>query len=236
MIRIAIATSHPPFRHRLRALLSSDPGFTVVAEAADADECAQVATAHHPDILLLDIATPHGTVFDVLEQIAARAPSVRVLVITANVDSRVMVRALKAGARGVVLREDATPVLFTSIRSVMQGEHWVDRTKLGLLIEEIRREPAGIASAPRVPNRYNLTMRELDVIAAVVSGESNREIATRLSIREDTVKHHLSHIFDKLGVFSRLELAVFAMNHGLAGDTTPPTVTSGARPNDPHRS
>lgn len=215
MIRIVIATG-PSTSQRLRALLESDPGFRVSGETNDVREIMPLVMQHHPDILLLDINTPHGSALDVIEQVAAKAPTVRTLIITEHVDGMAMMRFLRAGARGVVVREDTTPVLFKSIRRVMQGEHWLDQGKLALLIEEMRRAP--VPSVPP-PNRFNLTPRELDVVAAVVSGESNREIATRLSIREDTVKHHLSHIFDKLGVFSRVELAVFAMNHALVAET-----------------
>ena len=218
MIRIVIATGQSAHQ-RLRALLESDPGFRVLAETSDVRDIVQLVTLHHPDILLLDINTPHGSALDVIEQVAAAAPTVRTLIITEHVDGVAMMRFLRAGARGVVVREDTTPVLFKSIRRVMQGEHWLDQGKLALLIEEMRRAP--VATVP-TPNRFNLTPRELDVVAAVVSGESNREIATRLAIREDTVKHHLSHIFDKLGVFSRVELAVFAMNHALVAETPAP--------------
>jgi NarL family two-component system response regulator LiaR len=186
MIRIVIATG-PSMTHRLRALLESDPQFRVVGETNDVRELVQLVVTNHPDILLFDINTPHGSALDVLEQVAASAPTVRTLIITEHVDGVAMMRFLRAGARGVVVREDTTPVLFKSIRRVMQGEHWLDQGKLALLIEEMRRVPT--PSVPP-PNRFNLTPRELDVVAAVVAGESNREIATRLTIREDTVKHH----------------------------------------------
>ncbi len=106
------------------------------------------------------------------------------------------------------------------MRAVMQGGYWLDREHIGSMIAAMRTESRP-APVRRPANRFNLTSRELQVITAVKAAESNREIATRLSVREDTVKHHLSNIFDKLGVFSRVELAVFAINHGLDAGESP---------------
>jgi two-component system nitrate/nitrite response regulator NarL len=218
VIRIVLADDHPIFRDGLKSLLATEPKFSVVGEAADGIEAVQVTSALAPDVLLLDVAMPRVSGITVLERLAILMPSVRVLLLTASVGRDDVLKAMRAGARGVLLKEHATPQLFASIRAVMQGQYWVDAEHVGKVIDAIR-DPSQLGNVTRkASNRYSLTARELQVINGVTKGESNREIAGQLEIREDTVKHHLSSIFDKVGVFSRVELAVFAIHHGLIVD------------------
>jgi two-component system, NarL family, nitrate/nitrite response regulator NarL len=220
VIRIVVADDHQIFRDGLKCLLATEPGFQVVGEAGDGLEAVRVATSLLPDVLLLDVAMPHASGLDAVERIVQQAPSVRIILLTASVDRAAVLMAVQRGARGVLLKHHATPLLFTSIRAVMDGQYWLDRDNSSQVIDTMRRPvpPNGLS---KKSNRFNLTARELQVVCAVTAGESNREIANRLSVREDTVKHHMSNIFDKLGVFSRVELAVFAINHGLHGDPVP---------------
>lgn len=218
VVRIVVADDHPIFRAGLKALLHTEPGFQVVGESGDGLEAVRMAVELVPDILLLDVAMPNAGGLDALEQINRLAPSVRTLLLTASIDRDGVLKAVQCGARGVLLKEHATPLLFASIRAVLQGQYWVDREHVGQVFETVRDLSRHVPAPRKASNRFGLTARELHVIGGVKVGESNREIATRLSIREDTVKHHLSSIFDKLGVFSRVELAVFAINHGLEGD------------------
>jgi DNA-binding NarL/FixJ family response regulator len=218
IIRIVLADDHPLFRDGLKALLATDPAFLVVGEASNGLDTIQVATTLEPDVLLLDVAMPRVSGIAVLERLAFLMPAVRILLLTASIGRDDVLKAMRAGARGVLLKEHATPQLFASIRAVMQGQYWVDAEHVGKVLDAIR-DPSQVATVSRkASNRYSLTARELQVIGGVTKGESNREIAAQLDIREDTVKHHLSSIFDKVGVFSRVELAVFAINHGLIID------------------
>ena len=218
VVRVVLADDHPIFRDGLRALLSTDPAFQVVGISSNGIEAVQAITELLPDLVLLDVAMPPSGGIEVLRQIAPLLPSVRTLLLTASVTREAVLTAVQLGVRGVLLKEHATSLLFDSMRTVMQGGYWLDREHIGSMIAAMRTESRP-APVRRPANRFNLTSRELQVISAVKAAESNREIATRLSVREDTVKHHLSNIFDKLGVFSRVELAVFAINHGLeAGD------------------
>jgi DNA-binding NarL/FixJ family response regulator len=123
-----------------------------------------------------------------------------------------MVEALQLGARGIVLKESATEVLFRSIHEVMSGRHWVGREPVESLQAFLMKDLAETVS-PK--NSYGLTPREVEIVAAIVRGQSNKEIAATFSIREDTVKHHLTSIFGKVGVGTRLELALFALEHKL---------------------
>ena len=210
----------------MKALLATEPGLVVVGESGDGLETVEVTTRLVPDLLLLDVALPRLGGIAALERISGLVPSVRVLLLTASVGRNDVLKAMKAGARGVLLKEHATSQLFASVRAVMQGHYWVDSDHVGKVLDAVR-DPSQNGSANRkAPNRYGLTARELQVIGGIKMGESNREIAGRLEVREDTVKHHLSSIFDKLGVFSRVELAVFAIHHGLEEDGPLPVAMS----------
>ena len=212
-VRVVLVDDHPIFRDGLKALLGTDPAFQVVGVSGDGIEGVRLITELAPDLVLLDVAMPPAGGLEVLEQIGSLAPSVRTLLLTASVSRDTVLAAVQLGVWGVLLKEHATALLFDSMRAVMQGRYWLDREYIGSVIAAM--QPGARPAPPRRANRFNLTTRELQVISAVKAAESNREIAARLSVREDTVKHHLSNIFDKLGVFSRVELAVFAINHGL---------------------
>jgi two-component system, NarL family, nitrate/nitrite response regulator NarL len=218
-IRIVIADDHPIFRDGVKRLLQSEPGFHVIGEAGDGAGAVQMCARLRPDILLLDMSMPGAGGLEALQQLASEVPSVRTLMLTAGLDSGSLVTALQLGARGVLLKDSATTKLFESIRSVVQEES-APRNSQEQIAKLLGRGPEKTAEPqPKPANRYSLTPRELEVVVRIVAGESNKEIAQALSLRENTVKHHLSSIFDKLGVFSRLELAVFAMNHGLCGES-----------------
>ena len=217
-IRILIADDHPIFRDGLRRLLEADPGLKVVGEAADGIDALKLAIKLKPDILLLDLAMPRQTGLDTLPELSSACPQLRVIVLTAAVEKPEVVRALQLGARGVVMKDSATQLLLRSIRAVMRGEFWVGRDSVSDLVQFLREGLRGPRLKEPLRKDFGLTPRELDVIAAIVAGFTNRDVAQKFSISEDTVKHHLTNIFDKLGVSNRLELALFAVHHQLVGD------------------
>jgi two-component system, NarL family, nitrate/nitrite response regulator NarL len=144
---------------------------------------------------------------------------VRVIGLVSGADRETMMAALSSGARGVIGREATTALLFKSIRTAVTDQYWIGRDDVAVIIERMRRL-AQQHETEQHAKRFRLTRREMDIVTAVAAGESNKGIAQRLSLSEDTVKHHVSHVFDKLGVYSRLELAVFAINHKLVKDAT----------------
>jgi DNA-binding NarL/FixJ family response regulator len=213
VIRILIADDHPIVRDGLRRLLETEADFRVVGQAADGREALRLASKLTPDILLLDLAMPRVPGLEVLRELSASDSPVRTILLTAAIEKEQIIEALQIGARGVVLKESATELLFKSIRTVMAGQYWVGRSEVGDLVQTLR----GLIASSGKPKEKSLglTRRELEVLSAVVAGLSNKEIARQFSLSEDTVKHHLSHMFDKLGVSNRLELAMFAVNHRL---------------------
>jgi two-component system, NarL family, nitrate/nitrite response regulator NarL len=215
-IRIVIADDHPIFRDGLRRLLESESDLKVIGEASDGLEAVKLARQLKPDILLLDLAMPRQPGLEALRELSAGPASnpVRVILLTAAAEKKQIVEALQLGARGVVLKDSATQLLLKSIHTVMAGEYWVGRESVSNLVQYLRNLVQSSEGDAR-QRRFGLTPRELEIVSAVVAGYSNKEIAEYFKISEDTVKHHLSNVFDKLGVSTRLELALFAVNQSL---------------------
>ena len=213
-INILIADDHPIFRDGLRRLLEAEPGLKVIGEACDGAEAVKMVRELKPDILLLDLAMPRHPGLEELRDLGSGQQSVRVILLTAAAEKQQIVEALQLGARGVVLKDSATQLLLKSIHTVMSGEYWVGRESVSNLVQYLRTlvQSSGEEAKQR---KFGLTPRELEIVSAVVAGYANKEIAEYFKISEDTVKHHLSNIFDKLGVSTRLELALFAVNQSL---------------------
>jgi DNA-binding NarL/FixJ family response regulator len=206
-VRIAIADDHQILRDGVRRLLESEPGFEVVAEGVNGLDVARITRDVQPDVMLLDVAMPRMGGVEALTTI--QFGTTRVILLTAAIDPSELLRAIQLGARGVVLKESATRLLIDGIHRVMD-----DKYIIGAEVANDRDHAARQVSAQQT-RQFELTPRELEIVAAIVDGDSNRDIADRLDISLQTVKHHLTNIFDKTGASSRLELAVFAIRHGL---------------------
>src|SRR5579872_6589931 len=214
-IRIVIADDHPIFRDGLRRLLETESDLKVIGEASDGIEAVKLAGQLKPDILLLDLMMPRQHGLEALREMSnSNQGGVRIILLTAAAEKKQIVEALQLGARGVVLKDSATQLLLKSIYTVMSGEYWVGRESVSNLVQYLRNLMQSSGEEAR-QRKFGLTPRELEIVSAVVAGYSNKEIAEYFKISEDTVKHHLSNIFDKLGVSTRLELALFAVNQAL---------------------
>jgi two-component system nitrate/nitrite response regulator NarL len=213
-IRLLLADGERLFREALRFLLETDPAFEVVGYAADAAQTVRLAKQLKPDVLLLDVAMPRLGGLDTLRAVSAAHVCVRTILVTGRIARTEALIALQLGARGIVLKDASPDLLLKCIHVVMHGEYWVDSTAVTDLISAYRAAPpAGPvpAAAPKLP----LTQREREIVIAVAAGRSNEEVARQLKISKETVKHHLTSIFDKVGASSRLELALFAHRHDL---------------------
>jgi len=185
----------------------------VIGEATTGTEALDLVNDLRPDVLLLDISMPRLTGLEVLRRLSKQTTApLRTILLTASVEKSEIIEALLLGAHGIVPKQSASRMLFKSIRTVMAGEFWVSRDMVSDLVETLRGPSNGGAAGTKT---MGLTRRELEVIAAVVEGQVNKDIAQTFHISEYTVKHHLTRIFDKLGVSNRVELAMFAVNHEL---------------------
>jgi len=214
MVRILIADDHPIFRDGLRRLLEAETDLSVIGQAVDAAEAIQLAQSLHPDILLLDVAMPKVSGLEALATLVALPSPPAVILLTAAIDRADIVKALQIGARGVVLKESATAMLLKAIRVVMEGGYWVGRESVSDLMLALRSLGPTSERIEPLP-AFSLTPREIQIVGLILAAAGNKKIADTLNISEKTVKHHLTNIFEKLGVSNRLELALFAAQHNL---------------------
>jgi two-component system nitrate/nitrite response regulator NarL len=220
LIRVAIADAHPVVREGLRRLLHAEQEFHVVGQAEDGTAAVKLVKTRRPDILMLDAGIPGMSGMQVLRELAKAQTECRVILLNASIDRAQALEALRLGVRGLVTKNTTIALMIKCIRTVMTGQYWVGRESVSDLIGcLVPRRPGGQA-AP-LAQQTELTHRELQIVAAVVAGYANKEIASRLSLSEHTVKHHLSSIFDKLGVTNRLEVALTAIKQKLVDDRDP---------------
>ena len=230
-IRIVIADGHPISRRELRRSLESEPGLDIVGEASDANSTLQLARQSRPDILLVDLALSQGFQFKALNESHDHLPPIRVVVTVAEIQKAYLVEAFRLGAHGVVLKRSTPRILVKSIQGVMAGQYWLESESLGVLVEALR-DSLAQANGTRSPKDYGLTRREVDIITKIASGRSNKEVGEEFAISERTVKHHLTNIFGKVGVSSRLQLALFAVNQHFTSSPAPPLRLQAVQPDD----
>jgi two-component system nitrate/nitrite response regulator NarL len=210
-IRILVADDHAIFRDGLRKLLEVADDVQIVGEASNGVECTKMLAKLKPDILLLDLRMPEKDGLGVLEEVNFDTLPTRVIVLTAAEDDRDVVRAMRLGARGVVLKQSASDLLLKSIRKVHDGEIWLDNRMTAEVIDAFKKS----SESGQRREKPLLSEREKEIVQLVAQGFRNREIGEKLFISEQTVKNHLHNIFDKLGVSDRLELALYAIHHRL---------------------
>ena len=213
-IRIVVADDHPVVRFGVKNMLNNDPDFEVVGEAEDGDQAVTETLELEPDVLLLDLAMPRLPGLEAMRAIMSRSPRVKILLLTSTISTQQVIEALQIGARGIVLKDAVAGDLGEALRAVLSGDYWIGGQRVNNLLSALH-ELMQKASALPERKTYGLTPRELEVVSCIVEGCSNKDIAKQFTISEETVKRHLSNIFDKTGVSTRLELALFAISHKL---------------------
>jgi len=211
----------------MAAALSTIPTVRVVARAHSVDEAVELSKVHRPNIAVLDFGIEWGALCDLVRQVAGF--KVAPLLMTDPLDSAQTFELLQHGANGVVCRTTHAELFRRCINAVGAGEIWIRRETVSYLVDRSR---ADFRRAPREKesdrqpnaagshaNRYELTLREKEIVRAVGGAMTNKDIAGQFGISECTVKHHLTRIYDKMGVGNRLELAMFATHHGLIGES-----------------
>jgi DNA-binding NarL/FixJ family response regulator len=209
LINVVIADGRPMVRDGLRRLLQTEACFRIVGETGPGRDAATLVRDLRPDILLVDFAPQ--TTLETLKALAEPGGAVRTIILAEYADAADLTKALELGVRGLVLRDSAADVLFTCIRCVLAGQYWI-------VSDAAADAPAGLRRLEAELRRrrvFGLTPRELDIVRMVAGGRTNKEIGEQLAIGENTVKSHLTHIFNKVGASSRMELALFAVHHRL---------------------
>jgi len=209
-IRILIADDHAIVREGLRALIDTEPGMELVAEASDGAEAVEQAHNWKPDVILLDLLMPRMDGLEAIGAIKSEQPNACILVLTSFAEDEKVFPAIKAGARGYLLKDTTPPVLLQAIRDVHRGESSLHPTIARKLLQELN-QPSDLP-----PATDPLTGREVDVLRLVAQGLANEEIGERLFIAERTVRTHVSNILGKLHLANRTQAALYALREGLA--------------------
>lgn len=209
MITVLIGDDHAVLRQGLRLILQSAPDITVVGEAVNGSDAVAQAVALRPDVALMDLEMPELSGIEATQRIRAACPATRVLILTVSERKADFMGALRAGARGYLLKSMESQEVLAAIRQVAAGEAVLPPKLAARLLDELA-EPL-----PTAPAAEELSERELDVLHYLAQGHGNKEIAAALNISENTVKTHVRSILAKLGVRSRAEAAAYAVRGGL---------------------
>jgi DNA-binding NarL/FixJ family response regulator len=218
-VRVVLSDDESLFRASLRQLLSVPApviremygvdvgaGFQVVGEAGTGEDTVRVVQSAKPDLLLLDLSMPRMTGLEALRELESCRAGVPSILLAGAIERTDLLMAVQLGVAGFLLKEATTELLFEAIMCVRAGRHWVGQTLVTDLLEAVR--PLIRPSSTGAPLRWNQTARERQVLDMVVAGCGNREIAQKFALSEETVKHHLTRVFAKVGASNRVELAM----------------------------
>lgn len=208
-IRVLLVDDHTLFRSGIQSLLERHPEFAVVGEAGDGLEGAKRAKSLEPDAVLLDLHMPGVSGLETLRMIIEENRSARVLMLTVSENGEDLSDALRAGATGYLLKNVGSEILIDAIRRAAQGESVVSAHMVSKLVEQMRRgSPTAMP-----PQGDKLSPREREILSLVARGDSNKEIARQLELAESTIKIHVQSILKKLNLTSRVQAAVYAVEH-----------------------
>jgi two-component system nitrate/nitrite response regulator NarL len=224
-IQLLVVDDHPLFRRGLIALLSQDDRFEIVGEAGDVGEALRVLAKTQPDLLLLDNHLPGVKGVDAIASLKSNRPNLRILMLTVSEDEEDLSKALQSGADGYLLKTSESDQLCDALVKVHEGHSVISPSMLNKLVSTMRHQAnptadaVGIMSfskAAAIQSLDKLSPREKDIFLLIAKSLSNKQIARDLDIAETTVKIHIQHIFKKLDLTSRVQIAVFAATHGLS--------------------
>jgi len=215
-ISVLLVDDHVLFRQALRHLLETEQDIRVVGEASDGSQVEQLVEEQHPDVVVMDISMPAIDGIAATQILRDKYPSLGIIVLTMFAEDSQVIRAIRAGADGYLLKNIESGKVVDAIRAVARGESVVDPELATKVLNEFRR----LSDVDGYNNIAGLTEREISLLQLVANGLSNKEIATELGLAESTVKNRLSILFQKLDVKDRTQAAIYAMTHGLV--TTSP--------------
>ena len=217
-IRILLADDHALVREGIRRVLQEDPDFDVIAEAADGEEAVSMAREHRPDVAIVDITMPGASGFEVTARLQSEVPSTQVLILSMHDDAEYVTRAVRAGAKGYLLKDEAGPSqLREAVRAVHSGDSFFTSTVAARLAAGLRGDEGG----HRGPGLDVLTARELDVLKGIAVGRSNKQIAAYLGISRRTVESHRESLMRRLDIRTVAGLTRFALDAGVLDDAAP---------------
>ena len=228
-VRVVLSDDECLFRASLRQLLTVPPsviedvygvdvgaGFEVVGEADSGEDTVRVVRSARPNLLLLDLRMPRMSGLDALRELTPIGNTLRTILLAGTIDRTQLLTAVHLGARGLLLKDATTEVLFEAIACVLAGRYWLGQTLVTDLLETVR-PLIQSSTAAEGGLAFGLTPREREVLTLIVAGYANKDIARDFAVSEQTIKHHLTRMFDKVGVSNRLELARVATERGLDG-------------------
>ena len=212
-IRVLLIEDHVIFRQGLVEVLNHEKDMTVVGEVSRASEALPLLTGLKPDILILELRLPGEDGLELLPKVPQLSETTRCVVLANSNNERDVVESMRLGSRGYLLKSTPTAAILSCLRNVAAGQIWVETQHMEMILTSLREGGRRGSTHP-----LRLSQREKDVVASVLCGLRNKEIAAELHISEKTVKNHLSKIFDKLGVSDRLELALYVLDKKLLAE------------------
>jgi len=215
-IRVLLADDHTLFRQGLRHLLADHPRLKIVGEASSADEAVEEAQRLKPDVILMDLHMPGGGGIEATRILRGEMPDVGVLILTVSENEEDLLAALRAGAKGYILKTSDFEQLLRSLDTVAAGQAALAPEMTTKLLTQLSTDDATPGPRRRPEPHHQLSERELEILKLIAEGASNRQIAGQLYLSENTVRTHLVHILGKLGLENRVQAAAYALRNGLA--------------------
>jgi two-component system, NarL family, response regulator NreC len=211
-LRLLIGDDHTLVRQGIRKILEDHPDWSVVAEASDGRDAVRLALELKPDVAILDVEMPNMNGVEAAAQIVRREPAIQILMLSMHSEDACITRALRAGARGYILKESADTDLIRAVSAVASGESFFSPAVASIMLDDYVRHLADKGIGDRFES---LSEREREIFQLVAEGQSNKKIAERLCISPATVETHRSHILQKLDIHSTAELVLYAVRRGV---------------------